>query len=76
MSLDVFFQRDIANLLTGLDRAQSVALARVGPYTDPELVAAYRAGCADTIRFVAVSFGVELPPPAKVLPEGQNAPRG
>lgn len=81
MSLDVFFASTIRDTLTGIDRAQSIALTRVAPFTDPQLAAAYRAGCSDTIRCVATSFGVELPaplPPASVLPSStlDSRPQG
>jgi len=57
MSLDVFFSRDITNILVAIDRATDV-LPFEGDYAE-----GYKAGHREALTAAAIAFGVATPEP-------------
>jgi len=63
MSADVWFQRDIANLLLATYESKAQTLSMFGSNQE---TARYHAGIRDTISTLALAFGIS---PALVIPD-------
>jgi hypothetical protein len=57
MALDVWFQEDVARILTATQETMSSSMRAVSPL-DPQVGAVYQQGFADALRAVAIAFGV------------------
>ncbi len=59
MSLDVWFKKDIHNLLLAIDLANGSTCAKLAPVAAESLASMYyRAGYADALSAVAKAFGI------------------